>query len=148
MDPSILRCFLKIVFMDQTVHLMVIVYVFSQLSLSVTNTRGAREGPLEYRLPCKSGMMGRRWQPIRVWSTVKLWVLHSQHSTVDRAVGRRWMGIWHHSWGPRLYKSPKERGSSSSWNIFSRHWGDQQLSVVHQWIQHVEQRGGLGGSWW
>lgn len=44
MDPSIPSCFLKIVFMDQTVHLMVIVYVVSQLSLSVTNITAALLG--------------------------------------------------------------------------------------------------------
>lgn len=44
MDPSIPSYFLKIVFMDQTVHLMVIVYVVSQLSLSVTNITAALPG--------------------------------------------------------------------------------------------------------
>lgn len=42
MDPSIPSCFLKIVFMDQTIlHLMVIVSIVSQLSVSNKHHSGA-----------------------------------------------------------------------------------------------------------
>lgn len=81
---------------------------------------------------------------IGVWITSELEVLLSQHSKVGSSARRRQMGTWHrtliHPWGLRLYKSPTEKERSSSWTLFSHHWGDQQLSGVYYWIRNLENK--------